>query len=245
VTKKLIENRYAELAQAEIDSVREMYEKRIARECEKENNTIRIVNTEALVEKKDFVHVDHERGLINPSKNLTRSSLEDNPYEKAKRNYNLVPKKEEVFDGEPEEDDEDEEEDDEPRDAAGYSEQDMMDLTKINRTMPYVIDDREFSEEFDHHDKISLYYYKLDDVLCEENEEIIQEIESTIGYDSLHVLDMQTTVWVRNEPLRIDYEIMALNKSYAETVMGIRSASAMSPRERYNQQKRREKDGME
>ena len=78
----------------------------------------------------------------------------------------------------------------------------------------------------------------------DENEEIIDDIESVVGYDALAMLDMQTTVWVRNEPLGIDYEIIALNKSYQETVDGIKREAMMTPRERYEyNQRQKEQHG--
>ena len=198
--------------------------------------------------------VKKEMGVKSPSA-LTRSTLENDPYEKAKRDYHKISSSKEVetkknkstSDNTEQSDEEDCSDEDNELDDAGKSEQDMLDLTKVDRTIPYIINDREFAEEFDHHDKISLYYYRVDDVLCEENEEIIDNIEGTIGYDALTALDMQTTVWVRNEPLAIDYEVIALNSSFAESVHGVHiqeNNRILTPRERYNerQQKRREKE---
>jgi hypothetical protein len=123
------------------------------------------------------------------------------------------------------------------RDAAGMTEAEIS--PEIDRTQPYVIDDEEFTNGFPQHEKVSLYYYKVDDVLAEENEEVVTDIDNTIGYDAMNQFDMQTTVWVRNEPLGIDYEVVSINKSYAETVAGFKAP--MTPREVYlAKQKKRE-----
>lgn len=191
-----------------------------------------------------------KKGLTNGG--LTRSSLDTDPYEQAKRDYHRISteKNASVAKDEPDEPDTEDEDRAEETDDAGKTEQDMLDLTRIDRTQPYIINDREYSEEFDHHNKVSLYYYRVDDVLCEENEEIIDDVDAAIGNEALSILDTQTTVWVRNEPLAIDYEIIALNSSFAESAHGIhikplKPGAAMTPRERYieKQNKRRENSG--
>lgn len=188
--------------------------------------------------KEEVSAMDGNGNVINFRNNshLTRSSLDDNRCEQAKKSYNLVGKhnNQEVE----QKDEENEEDNTEITDEAGMTEQDFTDLSKVNRTEPYLITDVEFSEEFDHHDKVSLYYYTVDDILAEENEEVIQDIEGTIGYEAMRALDMQNSVWVRNEPLTIDYEVIAIKKSYAEMI-GLN----LSPRERYEKtQKRREQN---
>lgn len=233
VAKKVYEEYYAAIAQEEIDSVKETFEShwkpdRLA----KPSNGM---SDEEYAERDKNNDEQKERTNRN---SLTRSSLDDNPNERAKRNYNLASVKHE----EPDANDEEEEERDEPvTDAAGKTEQEM-DLTQVDRTLPYIIDDREFTEEFEHHDKVSLYYYRVDDVLCDEHEEVINDIEEKVGYDAIAQLDMQTTVWVRNEPLCIDYEIISIHKSFAESVHGIGLEPNLSPRERYlRNEKRRER----
>jgi uncharacterized protein YdaT len=239
--KKVYEEYYAALAQEEIDSVKERFESNWKpRYTSKEENS----GDNGLADDERPETVRPQR--INHNA-LTRSSLDDNPNEQAKRNYNLVgakPEKVVLPDPEPEEDEEEGVEEDGPvTDAAGKTHEEM-DLTKVDRTKPYIIDDEEFTNEFDQHEKVSLYYYKVDDVLCEENEGIVKDREEKIGYDALSALDMQTTVWVRNEPLCIDYEIISINKSYAEAVNGMAFVPVLSPREIYVQ-KQRERDNRE
>lgn len=252
VAKKMLEEEYAALAQEEIDSVKEFYGRTAAREKKEDNE----------VEK-----------FGNP---ITRTSLDNNPYEQAKKNYNLAGKsvhneyadrleafrqkydmerisemKGEGFTpfeiakevGIPVEDIEyidDAVAEDEPEtDAAGKTEEEM-DLTKVDRTAPYIISDVEFSLEFDHHDKVSLYYYIVDGVLAEESEEMIDDVSGTVGDDTLKQLrGRNNIVWVRNEPLAIDYEIIAVNKSFSRDILGIDEEDNLTPREKYNRSKQK------
>lgn len=236
--KKIYEEYYAQLAQEEIDSVKEAFENRRELTVVTSENGM----TDDEYEKKEVTGEECSASIkerTNNNVSLVRSFLDGNINEQAKKNYNLVSmKKDEATI------DEDEEVTGGPvTDAAGKTEEEM-DLTQVDRTLPYIIDDREFTEEFDHHDKISLYYYTVDEVLCDEHEEVINDIEEIVGYDEdvFAALDMHTAVWVRNEPLCIDYEIISINKSFAEAVHGVGIAEKnLSPRERYlRNQKRRE-----
>jgi hypothetical protein len=89
---------------------------------------------------------------------------------------------------------------------------------------PYVITFEEFCEGYDNHDKITINYYKADDTLADENEEIIDDVESLIGEESLSRFgdgsEDPNVVYVRNERMAIDYEIIKLESSYSEVVSG-------------------------
>lgn len=90
---------------------------------------------------------------------------------------------------------------------------------------PYVISIEEFTEEFDEFDKITLYYYELDDTLTDESEEVIPNVEELIGIDALSEFGGESgshdIVYVRNPQYGADYEVIRLTKSYQETVLGI------------------------
>jgi len=210
---------YKNIAEEEIESVKEHLGTH--KKFEPSDSTS---NANAVQSKEGLMKSEHEkqRSVTNP---LTRSSLDNDPYTQVKKNYNLMG-------SQPVEDEEKEPEDEfGPTDAAGKTEEEMN--PEVNRDQPYLISDEEFAETFDNHEKISLYYYRIDDVLCEENEEILMDRETIVGDEAIKELDMEPTVWVRNERLDIDYEIMALNKSYQETVHGIGLEDNLSPRERY------------
>ena len=79
---------------------------------------------------------------------------------------------------------------------------------------PYVIPPDEFDEEG--YETVTLYYYEngiLEDQL---SKEIIDNVDELIGEDSLtHFGEYEDdSVFVRNDRLRIDYEILKVNERY-------------------------------
>lgn len=91
---------------------------------------------------------------------------------------------------------------------------------------PTVITLEEFTDEKDHFDKLTINYYAEDDTLVDEREDIITNVNALIGEDALLCFgessDDPDVVYVRNERLSIDYEVIRINKSYQETVLGIK-----------------------
>lgn len=81
---------------------------------------------------------------------------------------------------------------------------------------PYVISPDEFGE-FDDYDQISLTYY-ADQVLADENDEMIQDADNVIGAESLtHFGEYEDdSVYVRNDRLNCDYEILKDERTYSE-----------------------------
>jgi hypothetical protein len=189
--KKYYEDFYADLAQDEIDSVKEAFSKYPVKVEEDRSS-------------------EHEEDRCRTAPNpLSRSSLDGNPYEQAKQNYNLVGVEVKS----------------EPNVKKVKSEPNVKKVTvtvsEPDPDVPYIISEVEFSEEYDHHEKLTLLYYRLDDVLCDDADDVVEDAEGVIGLEALDALDRETTVWVRNETLGIDCEVIALNKSYAEDVHGI------------------------
>jgi hypothetical protein len=93
-----------------------------------------------------------------------------------------------------------------------------------NGDEPHIISLEEFAEEKVYYDKITLSFYEDDEVLTDEGEEIIDDPVALVGEDALQSFGVMSedpeVVYVRNDNLQIDYEIIRLSKSYQETVMG-------------------------
>lgn len=83
---------------------------------------------------------------------------------------------------------------------------------------PYVIPPENFGE-IDEYEKISLTYYS-DRVLVDECDELVEDVEDTVGFDSLtHFGEYEDdSVYVRNDRLKCDYEILWSLKRYSEVV---------------------------
>lgn len=205
IGKKMLEQKYR-LAEEELDEARERYIKACSELRNEPKSGMNPAETEEPEPSSTFSRYVKE--------GLTR---ETNPYEKAKENYHLIYKSETAEETRDESDVDEDEENGEIDTNDAYT----RDISEINRTLPYTIDVDEFQNEFPHHEKITLYYYAEDDTLCDDQEKLIDDIDGTCGYDCLNGFSMATTVWARNEPLCSDFEILLVNRSYAETVMGV------------------------
>lgn len=111
--------------------------------------------------------------------------------------------------------------------ATNYSNSPEIPEPKIKpvRTLPYVISFEEFCEGEDNHDKITITYYAGDGVLVDEEEEIIEDTERLVGDDNLinkfgDGSDDPDVLYVRNERMGIDYEIVRQHTCYGEVVSG-------------------------
>ena len=84
---------------------------------------------------------------------------------------------------------------------------------------PYVITPEEFGE-LDGYSTISLTYY-ADNVLADDIDELVEDVNETVGLDSLtHFGEYEDdSVFVRNDRLRADYEILRENRTYEDWVL--------------------------
>ena len=86
------------------------------------------------------------------------------------------------------------------------------------QTKPYVIPPEQFGDD-ESYDQISLTYY-ADGVLADENDEVIDDVEETVGIESLnHFGEYEDdSVFVRNDARKCDYEILLDQRTYSEVV---------------------------
>ena len=192
ITWKLVKTKYERIAQEEIDSVKEVYSKKIQKEVEME--------TYKTMSSKYDTASDECKVTSNLS-DLDTSKLH---YVKLPENHIVIDfdiKNEEV---ESDNKDEEEEKDDMITDG------------------PYVISPDEFGNEFDY-EEVSLTYY-ADGVLTDDQDNIIEDVDGLVGLDSLnHFGEYEDdSVFVRNDALQTDYEILADLRNYSDicTVFG-------------------------
>lgn len=90
---------------------------------------------------------------------------------------------------------------------------------------PYLITEEEFNQNETEFAQVSLVYYQKDDILTDTREDVIEDVEKTVGtvfksnfgYGGAD----DNYVHVRNKKLRIDFEIVRNDGSYAEEVLGL------------------------
>lgn len=172
-TYKLLKKKYEEIAQEEIDSVKEMY-----RSSQGEYTTNPEIEEQKEVAKKSMDKPD----IMEYSKKITDCNYSE--YSKTERNK-------------PEE---------------GPEEKDTSDL--------YVISPDEFGED-DTYDRINLTYY-ADGVLADENDEEVENVDGTVGLDSLETFGTyeDDSVHVKNDRLRAYYEILRDERDYEDVMAG-------------------------
>ncbi len=81
---------------------------------------------------------------------------------------------------------------------------------------PYIITPEEFAGNFEY-DTIEITYF-ADGVLADENNEPIEDIDNTVGSEAVrHFGEYEPdSVYVRNERLKCDYEILRDERRYAD-----------------------------
>lgn len=165
VTWYYAKKKYEEIAQEEVDSVKEEFSKR-----DKQQNTAITVNLKA---------------------------LNDPDIQKTLKELNAIAA--EIFH------------------EQGYL-NDEDDGLFVDYQRPYVIPPEEFMNQEDY-DHISLTYY-ADGVLTDDNDERIEDVDRVVGIESLnHFGEFEDdSVFVRNDKLKAEYEILRDERSYAEVI---------------------------
>jgi hypothetical protein len=94
-----------------------------------------------------------------------------------------------------------------------------------DENLPHVISLEEWTNGGGPNEKITLTYYEVDDTVADPNDDIFQNVEKLLGDDSLLSFGIDSDdpdiVYVRNNKISTDFEIIRVRKSYSETVLGI------------------------
>lgn len=117
-------------------------------------------------------------------------------------------------------DDEEEDSDDEEPD-----EEEVLNVFEASKDgTPYIITWEQFSEEKDNYEKVNLDYYADDNTLADTNDAPIPDVVSLIGLDALDNFGNgsheENVVYVRNDKLALDFEILRKDTSYSVYVLG-------------------------
>lgn len=111
--------------------------------------------------------------------------------------------------------------DDEKHDYTSYSKvvvktDEMLDEPEEKFDTPYVIDEEEFGA-YDDYTLAGLTFY-ADDVLTDSVDDVVENPEDLVGDDFRHRF-VNDIVYVRNDRLRIDYEIIRDSRTYEQVAV--------------------------
>ena len=94
---------------------------------------------------------------------------------------------------------------------------------------PYILHEDEWSEVQHDYTRETLTYYAGDNTLVDEKDDPILTIDDTVGDANLqrfgHGTEDARTVFVRNERLHIDFEVLKHDGKYAEEILGFEKRS--------------------
>ena len=226
VARRLLETKYAKIADDDINEIREHYQAKA-----------RALEAEAA--KRPVDEIVKERGYSAPEEEVSA------PPPMAVKPPVTVAETEDEVAGEPP---------DEPEPQNIFEEAQVThewdwheERKKRSPDIPYVIhaDERFETEEYS---DVTLTYYDGDDVLCNDRDEIVDpsDIDRLVGERNLnrfgHGSNDASIVYIRNDELTIIYEVIKSPNSYAEEVHGFshddiyyRNLERMRARERDEQ----------
>lgn len=169
VTWRYVEKKYEQIAQDEIDSVKEVFSRR---ETEFTENTEARIKADNAKEKPSIIEY---AALLRKQGYTNYSDMADEKPEEVK--------------------------------------EESMSIDK-----PYVIAPEEFGD-LDDYETISLTYY-ADQILADDNDEIVDDVEDVVGFDSLNSFGEyeDDSVFVRNDRLKCDYEILLDQRKYSSVI---------------------------
>lgn len=87
---------------------------------------------------------------------------------------------------------------------------------------PTIISEEEYTSDW-RLEKVTITYYSGDETLADEDDTIIDDVDRLVSYEALKLLvdEDLDAVYVRNERVSIDYEVVLNNGRYSEIVLGL------------------------
>lgn len=219
VTRKLLREKYDQIIEDEVNEVVNYYKDKLRRVEDAAAEEVKNISNEPCTDEvkcDDAVEEDEEEGEAR--ENVEEQKLQ---YKKLVTNYSAAFNQQNKPKFEPDPAEEEYPEEDEEIEA----ELDSFDKARVRNDDPYIITIDDYNTTNSHYDKITVTYYSEDDVLADENEEIISDPNSIIGEDALlnfgEGSDDADIVYVRNEKIAVDYEVIRVYKSYSRDILGI------------------------
>lgn len=165
---KYMELKYKQIADAEIESVKELYSsKPVEEDIEEADEEEPVVEEPKKEESKDDERVAYNQ--------ILKSTGYHN-------NYSTISKE-------------------------GEASNDSIDT-------PYIIDETELGEL--DYEVINLTYYEGDNTLADDLDELVDDVDSAVGWANLDKFGEYDSICVRNDARRVDFEILLDIRSFAD-----------------------------
>lgn len=134
----------------------------------------------------------------------------------SRQEYTDLPEGTVYSNGEAEPEEEPDEEPEEDPDALPIEDLRMFEVKDPN--VPYKITEEEFRVNEDDNTQTSLVYFIKDDILVDEDEQIVNEVEDLVDtcLDDVSVHTESTVVYIRNERLKLDIEVVLDTDDYID-----------------------------
>lgn len=101
---------------------------------------------------------------------------------------------------------------------------------------PYIVSQEEFFINDGDYGQTSSTYYEGDDVLADERDQMINDIEGTVGEENLlhfgHGSNDPNVVYIRNERIELDFEVLRSEGEYSKEVLGFIEHAYQPPKVR-------------
>jgi len=104
---------------------------------------------------------------------------------------------------------------------------------KTDRENPYIVSQEDFMQNNLGYEQGQLTYYEKDKVLTDEREDVIEDVDATVGENNIQFgigSSDVNVVHIRNEKLRMDFELVRSEGSYAQEVLGLDEVPEQKPR---------------
>ena len=194
IAEKRLKTKYEKLAEEEISNMREHYLKKVVAAQSKPSVS------EVIVER-----IENENGFTEAEQQAIDEANAKFPAEEEETVVVQETTQVNVF---------------ESRERWNY----QYELAHRQKDVPYIIHHDEFTENLPEHDQTTYTYYEVDNVMADSRDTTIENMDASIGLGNLgrwgHGSPDPNTVYVRNEVLQLDVEIVRDPGSYSETVQG-------------------------
>jgi hypothetical protein len=98
-------------------------------------------------------------------------------------------------------------------------------MAQRDKSIPYIIHQEEFNADDSYDHQVTLTYFEGDDVLVDEVDEVITKKDEVVGLENLtkfgHGSGDPNVLYIRNDRLQQDMEILLHKSHYAKEVLGL------------------------